>query len=453
MRRCLRWPWFLLSLIGLANPLFPQAVGKPHFFDHKTFEQMRKQGPREQIPWKIRLSSTGPSFFQRLTAHVEIEADADHILKRSRNGQVIAMIQLADSKGQTYPNDAKVELSDMAKVRNANLVFSWDAFVLPGDYSVELALYDTHSEEHDFAQRRLHVPPLKPDMLPGAWQELPAVEFWTPKDTQDSDNLFHPDIDGRLKLQIATARPLRIEVLADLTPSEIFRGSHTLYTQYLGAVVPTLKVFSQVDLPNGVLDVATFDLKDRKVTFEEEINAQNNADSNSGDNAASGLDWPRLKETLKESDPGTINVRALQDRHPSPIFLRDELVRRITAGNAKTAAERNSPLRVYVLLSGPLDSYSFNGAQFKSIPESLPETCACLIYYVEYDLSWWKPGYRPGGRPGGRPWERNGPASTVGEVEKMLKPFKIRPFSVTSAHDVRHALATMLDEIAKAGSN
>ena len=124
-------------------------------------------------------------------------------------------------------------------------------------------------------------------------------------------------------------------------------------------VVPTLKVFSQMELPNGVLNVATLNLKDRKVTFEEEVTAKKNASAN-GESTADpkGLDWTRLKSTLKESDPSTVNVRVLQDRHPTPIFLRDELLRRITANSARSTPDKSSPVHVYVLLSGGLDSSS-----------------------------------------------------------------------------------------------
>ncbi|HEV2961846.1 MAG TPA: hypothetical protein VG649_08495 [Candidatus Angelobacter sp.] len=438
MRRYLQKRLLLFCLIALAAPLFPQAADQPNSFDQEKFEQWQKQGPREQIPWKIRLLPTGLSFFQRLAAHIEIEADADHILKHSKTGRVVAMIQLTDSKGDSYRNDGKIELSEMKEVRNSNAIFSWNAFVLPGQYAVDLALYDTQSGEHDFARQRLRIPPLKSDPLPALWQDLPAVEFWAPNDSKDTDNLFHPDIDGKLKLQIATARPVRIELLADFTPSEVFGGSHTSYMHYLSGVVPTLKIFSQMELTNGTLEVDTLNLKDRKVTFEEEVTAQKNADANDQNEAAlKGLDWPRLKNTLKANDPGTVNVRVLQDRHPTPIFLRDELLRRIAAGIGKPAPDKSSLLRVYILLSGPLDSYSFNGSEFNAIPESLPEQCACLIYYLEYDLF----------------WGRSGVFNTVGKVEKMLKPFKLRTFSISSASDARRALAIMLEEIIKAGSN
>jgi hypothetical protein len=427
----------LFFVIALAGPLFSQAPDDSAFLQEK-FEQWQKEGRQsEQVPWKVRLLSGGLSFHQRLLARIEIEADADHILKHGRTGRAIAMVQITDAKGQTYRNDGTLKLDEMKDTRNANVIYSWDAFVLPGDYRVALALYDTQSGEHNFAQHHIQVGPLKPDPLPDAWRDLPSVEFWAPKDENDRDNLFHPDIDGTLKLKLATRRPVRIELLADLTASEIFEGSHTAYSNYLKGVVPTLKVFSQMEIPNGILDIATLDLKDRKIAFEQEINPRS-ADIDAklkvkDEDIPQGLDWPRLRTTLKASDPGTVNVRVLKDRHPSPVFLRDELLRRINAGHAKPKASKSAPLRVYVLISSLLSSYSFDNLALNPVPDALPEQCDCLIYYLEHDLV----------------TVRSAGLSTTGKVEKMLKPFRVRAFSIHSAHDIRHALSIMLDEIAK----
>src|SRR5260370_39055248 len=129
-------------VIALAASLFSQATDEPPSFYQEKFERWRTEGPREQIPWKVRLLSRGLSFHQKLLARIEIEADADHILKHGSTGRAIAMIQLTDSKGQTYRNDGTLKLSEAKETRNANVIFSWDAFVLPEDYRVDLALYD-----------------------------------------------------------------------------------------------------------------------------------------------------------------------------------------------------------------------------------------------------------------------------------------------------------------------
>jgi hypothetical protein len=90
-------------------------------------------------------------------------------------------------------------------------------------------------------------------------------------------------------------------------------------------------------------------------------------------------------------------------------------------------------LRVYVLISSLLSSYSFDNLALNPVPDALPEQCDCLIYYLEHDLV----------------TVRSAGLSTTGKVEKMLKPFRVRAFSIHSAHDIRHALSIMLDEIAK----
>src|SRR5205807_5490246 len=158
LQRSLIQRFCLCCLVGLATALSAQAADEPSSFDQARFEQWQKEGAREQVPWKVRLLSRGLSVHQRLLAHFEIQADADHILKHGRTGRVIAMIQLTDSKGETYRNDGTLKLSEMKpETRNADVIFSWDAFVLPGDYRVDLALLDSQSGEHDFAQHRIRV--------------------------------------------------------------------------------------------------------------------------------------------------------------------------------------------------------------------------------------------------------------------------------------------------------
>jgi hypothetical protein len=409
----------LLAAFVLTAPLFAQKDPGPSSFDQTKFEQWQKEGPRAQLSWKVRIASKGLSLHQRLVAHIEIEADADRALKHGKTGQLIAMVELTDSKEKGYQNDGKLELSEMRPdTRNANVIFSWDAFVLPGDYDVALALYDNRTGEHNFGRRKLHIPTLRPDPLPSAWQDLPTVEYWAAKDANATDNLFHPDIDGKLNLHLAARNPVHIELVADLTSLIGIGASHTAYTDYLAAVIPTMKTLGQIDIGNGALDLAFLDLEQRKVTFE-----QNNVKE---------VDWPRLKTFIQSSEPGTISVQALNKSHrTSPAFLRDELVRRITTQNGGPVPRGQDPLRVFVLISSPLNPDLFKNLDSNPIPDSLPEKCGCLIYYLEYDFL---PFYELSG---------------MDKVKEMLKPLKVRAFSVHSAYDIRHALATMLDEVSK----
>ena len=63
----------------------------------------------------------------------------------------------------------------------------------------------------------------------------------------------------------------------------------------------------------------------------------------------------------------------------------------------------------------------------------LPRECECLVYHLRFD--WWRSRL-----------------AAFDDIDKVLKPLKLRKFSATSAQDVRKALATMLDEISKASS-
>jgi hypothetical protein len=81
-----------------------------------------------------------------------------------------------------------------------------------------------------------------------------------------------------------------------------------------------------------------------------------------------------------------------------------------------------------VLLGSPMDSYTF-----PRLPEiETGEEQDCVIYYLQFEFS-----------------QHEGIMGGVNNVEKMLKPLKIRSFEVRSADDVRRALAKMLEELAK----
>lgn len=56
----------------------------------------------------------------------------------------------------------------------------------------------------------------------------------------------------------------------------------------------------------------------------------------------------------------------------------------------------------------------------------------CIIYYLQFEF-----------------FERKGITGAAGNVEKMLKPLKMRTFHVRSPDDVRHALAKVLEKVGK----
>jgi hypothetical protein len=285
-------------------------------------------------------------------------------------------------------------------------------------------------------QSQMHIERPKNDPLPGIWLGLPAVEFLSPR-LEGPDFIFRPDVTSRLHLQLATRRPVELEVLADVTASDLFRGSTVFYNRYLSVALPLLKALSQVSLEQGSLNVAMLDLRQRRVTFEQ--------------NNVKALDWPRARSVLApENGPGMIDIKALEQRRESPAFLQDELLRRLnaapagpqasadsqTSGDSQTSVEplkiadtraRAEPLHVFVIIGSPMDFYSFR--DLPHLPPGSEEKC--VVYYLQFELL--NTTYANG---------------AIGNVRKMLKPLTVHVFKVRSAESVRHALARMLEEVA-----
>ena len=103
-------------------------------------------------------------------------------------------------------------------------------------------------------------------------------------------------------------------------------------------------------------------------------------------------------------------------------------MRRLKVRPEHAAKTGERPLHVFVLLGSPMDFYTF-----PKLPEiETGNEKDCVIYYLQFEFS-----------------QREGVTGAVGNVEKMLKPLKIRSFEVRSADDVRRALAKILEELGR----
>jgi hypothetical protein len=295
-------------------------------------------------------------------------------------------------------------------MKRSDVEFSWQAFAVPGQYEVSVALWDKKSGEHNFLRRLFHVDAYRNDPLPEMWRGLDAFEFWSTK-RDGPDYMFHSDIEGRPNLTLATRRPIHMEVLLDMTPSaEIFRGNYGYYNRYLGAALPTFKLFNQITLSNGSRSVEAVDVVQRHVVFEQ--------------NQGKDLDWATLRKALSpDNGPGVVSVKDLQNRQQSPVYLREAIVRRLK-GQSDQAGEK--PLHVFVLIGSPMDLYTF-----PKLPE-IETGEDCVIYYLQFEFN-----------------QRQGITGGAGNVEKMLRPLKLRSFEVRSPDDVRRALAKVMEEVGR----
>ena len=404
----------LFCLVLASSALQQKESGpEPNPFEQLPFAQWVAQGKVQQIPWDTSVYFFGLSNHQRLVARVVMDVNAKALAKRGTEGSILGLVQLTDAAGKTYRHYGRLDVGSVPPEGNGNDVTDyWDVFVLPGTYTVDMAVYHTGTKEHNFIQRKLKVPPLKHDPLPEAWRDLPAVEFADPASPPDKEIFFHPEIRGKLYLPLVTHTPVELQVLSDLTPSHLFAGSQSRYRRYLIGAVPAFKVFSQIDVQNGTLDMAILDLVQQQVAFEQK--------------EVKTLDWPALKTALNAMGAATVNVKTLEVRQPKPVFLRDEVARRL---NAPEATPRSShPFQAFIIFGSSLTDYSF-----KHLEENpLPEKCNCRVYYLEYDFS-----------------RTNSEFSAINNVEKMLRPLGVRSFHVNTPEDVRKALATILNEVSE----
>jgi hypothetical protein len=443
----------MIGMSGLTLPAHAQPMRAPStltpsgtaeetasaekFFSETPFEKWQKEGEARQIPWKISITGAGLGFHQRLISKIAVELPGSELVRRRQDGQLILLVQVTDASGRTYRNFGILGLESLKpELVKSDVVFSWGAYALPGDYKAAVALYDKKSGEHDFAENSFRVERLKNDPLPEAWQDEPSWEYWDPL-ADSIDTMFRPDIEGRLHMPVNSAKPMHVEVLADVTPSDYFHGSYDFYHLYLRGALPLFKAFTQLSVTNGSLQAATLDLVQRRVPFAQD--ELNNKD----------FDWKKLKSTLGSANgPGVVDVRSVQHGGQNPVFLRDEIVRRMGK-----ALESPGP-EVFIIVGSPMDSYSFQDLP----PLYIAEGHDVRVFYVQYI----PPSLQPvdlsplGGMPAvvGPRQRRHGPivsrpvyTTSPANVQKMLKPLKVKAFQVSTPEDARKVLARILEEI------
>jgi hypothetical protein len=413
---------------GSADPAFSKI----------PFDQWLSEGDQSHMRWTVRLSEPELSTHQRFVAEVSVQVDGAELARRRGKGQFLVLVQVTDEKGGVWQNHQEMDLEHMEEgMKTNNAVFSQLLFVLPGDYRVSIATFANATGEHSALQRKLHVSPLKNDPLPGAWRDLPAVEFLPPSMLPDS--WYLPSIKGKLRLAVRTHEPVDVDLVVNLTPSEQLTGSTRVQNRNLGVLLPVTKVLSQVDWGNVTFSLALLDLARRRVTYRQE-------NTPGGQENGRGLDWSKAASSLSEVNPGIIDVKSLEQRQFSAQFFLDEISRRI--GAAKGPAPGRSRFLIVlsslvrfaagqeihpIVMDGPTDKRVFY-IRYKPAPR--------IIVGRPFDA-----GQRRDRMPAGD--LRTDLVSQIDQLEPLLKPLDPRLFDVSTPEQFRKALATILGEIAK----
>lgn len=373
-------------------------------FSQFAFDKWRSEGNQPLAHSSIEIVPPELSAFQRIVAGIKVEPGGSELADH----HALVLVEVEDGAGGVWQTHGSLEHAP-AYVQNE--------FVLPGDYAISVALFDPVTFRHGFAQKKLHVPDLKTEPLPGSWTGLPRVEF-LPTGVDLPDSWFLPSISSRLNLPVQTERPVHVDLLVNTTPSDRATDSVGELRRNMSAVIPALKVLSQIQLSNGTLDAALLDLIHRRTV------------------RASG--WDQMKPLLIETNPGIIDVHALDSRWKMRGFFLDQVARRIAGDSA----------RVVIVLSGP----AFLQDQEPVAKIDLPQDAEHRVFYVRCRLIphselFPRPRPRPGVRP--RPPRPNLFRLPLDDLEQPLDASGAMLFDVITPEQFRRVLASIIGQISR----
>jgi hypothetical protein len=331
-------------------------------------------------------------------------------LETRRKGEMVFLVEITDSAGARYQHHSAIDLSKLDEnIKAADLEISHRAFVLPGDYRLAVALFDTASGDHATMQTQFRVGQPPADFLLDAWRDLPSVEFIESESSPDS--WFLPEIKGRLRWADSAHSPPRLEVILNVAPAVPEWGSRHTPSSGMGALLPILKALSETGSSSLSEGVDLLDLGRRRNVFRQD--------------SVQDLDWPRLKTSLGDANSASIDVHALADRHHEAQFFVSE-VRRVLR-------ESDKPSVLVVLTT----AVAFESGEDLE-PISLEALPAARVFYVRYrspvQLS--RPfgppmgGRGRGGRMGGGPMMNQTSHAAVDQLEATLKPLHPKVFDV-----------------------
>ena len=402
-------PVLLTADEGVRDPLFAKVK-----FD--TWTAGSAQSP---FKWKVQAQPIVLSNHQRWLAKVDVEIDGAEMESRRGRGALIVLFQFQDASGHLYQDHGYLDLTKVeAGIRSQIITYSESAFVLPGNYPMTVGIFDTNNQEHWLRNETLKVPQMKNEPLPFAWRDLPEIEFHPPEETPDS--WYMPTVKGRLHLPVENRHPLKIDILVNLTPSEIASGSARIQDRNLSVLLPTMKALAQMNLKGGTLNVESIDLTRQKVTFRQE--------------AVAKLDWTKMRAALTEDQLGTIDVKSLGERGSSVQFFENEVAKRVRTAD------------VLIILS--------SSARFESGMDRTPlkteGTPDCRVYYIRYHPPPVRYMVQPQATMLGRrvPLSRSQPMMQMGptivdQLEATLRNLRHRLFDVQNPEEMRKALAEL----------
>ncbi len=409
---------YLYVLAMTATAALGQSSRPDPAFDSIPFDKWLKGGQSAKIDWSLTVDPPILTELQRLRTTVVATVDGSVVAKWRSSGQMVLFLEVRDHQGHSYRTHLPLTLPEGADPAAGG---DWSDYVcvMPGDYEIAAAIYDTVTREHDLRRAKVRVPELHHDPLPGAWGRLPAME-----------NGGQACYDSQLSLPLRTKNPVQIDLVVN-TPVDPDTS-----------IAPRIRVISEIKVRKGSMTAIGLDLANRKVSTQGVVG---------------GMDERSVLGTSPNDNRYMVDVNTLGLDKESVQFFLSEIRKRVELTIPGTQ-------RALIILS---DRRSVaKGAELGPIQATpAPGT---RIYYVRCNPvpTTWLPAF---GRSRGTSvvipsmvWVHPGVSDTVfmpppppvsnyvtDSLERMLDPLHPRLFDVRTPIEFRHALAAITREISQ----
>src|SRR5579872_6406794 len=214
----------------------------------QSLERILAGPERSDLRWNIAISPPVLSNYQRIVVRVALRVDGKEIVERAGHGGLVLAAEIRDGDGKPYRTRQIVNLADFKNATSRHeLETVLHAFLLPGEYKISLAAVELSTKKISVAHRTLRVSPLNNDPLPAAWRDLPSVDF---VDFGDMPDRWYLPTDRR-HLSLSVKSPISLRILVNVSPSAQRTRQRRAFNASMGAIIPALRVLSQIDLVGG----------------------------------------------------------------------------------------------------------------------------------------------------------------------------------------------------------
>jgi len=401
-----------------------QTTASPERVLRVPLQKWLSEKDESHFRWTLRVSNPRLVHQQRLRVQLDIELDGAY-LGDPKSDRLAFLMEVMDGSGHRFPAIHELDRGDLRRVSSSqNLMHAREIYVVPGDYRIIAAIFEPQSGEHSVQQKMLHVAAMKNDPLPEAWNGLPAVEFL--QDAAALDEAFEPYLRGKIHLEVKSERRLDLNVVVNTAVGPARRSQRTGEERFQGAgpMLAVAKLLANADVTNGELDLALADLNRQRVVFEHR--------------GPQEVNWEELRRALADASPNKIDVGSLAKRSQNAQFFASEVAKRIESKAA-------------VIVLSQVMSFE-SGEDLHPVKADVPANA--LFFYLRFHEPPSAVLIPQLDRSGGFRRQRAEVIhpemlEPVDSLASVVKPLHPRMFDIYAPDQVRKALRTIFDELAK----